>query len=71
MDPKDYKKFEKDVSQNHDTADVKAALERETADGSGFEDESELDQYEQLSAEDVVSDESSLEALKPEAEASE
>lgn len=43
MDPK---KFEKDIKTNHDKADVKAALERETDDGPGFEDESELDQEE-------------------------
>jgi hypothetical protein len=52
MDSREFSKFEKDLSKNHDTADVKAALERETADGSGFEDESELDNYETLPSSD-------------------
>lgn len=57
-------KFAKDVAKNHDKADVKAALARETSDGSGFEDESELDKYEQVSAEDITP-EQPLDALKP------
>ena len=42
----EHKKFEKDIDSNHDRADVKAALKRETSDGPGFEDESELDEEE-------------------------
>lgn len=57
-------KFAKDVQKNYDKTDVKAALERETADGPGFEDESELDKYEQLPAEGPAEPEDPMEALK-------
>ena len=63
----DHEKFEKDVTKNHDRADVKAALDRETADGPGFEDEGELDQYAQLPDAEVLNQEEpkdSLEDLK-------
>ena len=53
----DHEKFEKDIKANHDKADVKAALARETSDGSGFEDESELDEYTELPSAEDLSDE--------------
>lgn len=58
-------KFAKDVAKNHDKADVKAALARETSDGSGFEDESELDEYEQLPDAEELAADKGLDALKP------
>lgn len=57
-------KFAKDVAANHDRADVKKALDRETDDGPGFEDESELGEFQDLPDAEELSTQDPMEELK-------